>query len=149
MNLIAKSHFPFHTEVEAVEIGEYNADAPCVGLKVWPGAGYVCDLFVVWDCGSFEEALERFAARAVREGWRGYYITQAEFDAQAAELVANGEIESKDDYEDAGGWLYVDYSISDSEAFRGVGPIYVISENMGAKEYESGAACVAAFAKAA
>lgn len=76
--------FPY---TKVTEIGRYKKDAPCVLLSVWSGAGYTLDQFVVWDCAGDEEALERFAAAAVRKKWTSLYITQDDRDEQRAEAI--------------------------------------------------------------
>jgi hypothetical protein len=61
------------------EIGRYRKNEPCVFLNVWCGSGYINDSFVVWGCGSLEDALEIFGATAQKKKWKDLYFTANEY----------------------------------------------------------------------
>lgn len=101
--------FPYS---EVNEIGRYRKDAPCVLLSVWSGMGYALEQFVVWDCAGSEEALERFAAAAVRKKWTGLYITQDAHEDERAEAVRD----VMEIYASEGGPQYREVLTEDAEA---------------------------------
>jgi hypothetical protein len=81
-------HSPFIFPYSGVnEIGRYRKAEPCVSLGVWKGSGYVLDQFVVWNAGSEDEGLVRFAEAAVKKGWKDLYFSENEASELRAEAV--------------------------------------------------------------
>ena len=76
----------FCSENNVTEVGRYKKAAPCMGVGLWSGSGYMLNTFVVWDCDYADAALAAVVHKCIRNKWTGLYITED----QHAEYRAEG-----------------------------------------------------------
>jgi len=113
-NEALKIYSPFLFPYSGItEIGKRDLKSPCVELGAWSGSGYARDMFVVWNCDDMEEALDRWAAYAVKNGLTGLYMDEL----------------SEDDDEETTDWINIGWSVS----------VWVYGPELAITEYKSGA----------
>jgi len=125
------------------EVGEYDADAPCVSLGIWRGAGPLLDTFVVWGCDNLEEALEKTVAMCIKEGWTELYTTQKEYHRELQEAMARDSAIDEENFDAYYNYMYVGASMQGAE------DVYINTDNLSLSEWASGGEYVAALQRAA
>jgi hypothetical protein len=144
-NLTISGHGGFIVVIDhpVTEVGEYAEDAPCVSVGIWRGAGPLLDSFVVWDCDSLEEALEKVVAKCIKEGWAQLYTTQTEYHRIREEAIAENAKINEENFDEYYQYMYVGASMQGAE------DVYINIENLSLSKWATGAEYVAALQRAA